>query len=231
MGHSAETLNAAQVKAKTRQRVKRREDEIELEEIEGGEINLIPYLDIVTNLMLFLLSISSGFLLGQIDTTLPDHSKASARPPVDPTQEPSLQLIASVTDRNIILWSISGLEGTLNQPKAIIPRADSPGPVPVYDYGKFNAALVEIANRRWGGKARPKQTYEIILQADASIPYETVISVMDNMRRYLPPPGQPKPEITNPDVNADGTERKPPLPYDPMKHYLFPDILFSSGFD
>ena len=70
----------------------RREDEVEEEEIQGGEINLVPYLDIVTNLMLFLLaSISSGFILGQIDTTLPDHSTASTKPAVDPDQKPDEQ--------------------------------------------------------------------------------------------------------------------------------------------
>ena len=66
-------MNAAQVRAKARIAVERREEQIEAEEIEGGEINLIPYLDIVTNLMLFLLaSISTGLVMGQINTTLPD---------------------------------------------------------------------------------------------------------------------------------------------------------------
>ena len=52
--------------------------QIEQEEIESGELNLIPYLDIVTNLMLFLLaSVSAGLILAQIDTTLPDKAPPS----------------------------------------------------------------------------------------------------------------------------------------------------------
>ena len=56
---------AQQVRSKQRFAIKRREEAIEQDEIEGGEINLIPYLDIVTNLMLFLLaSVSAGVILG-----------------------------------------------------------------------------------------------------------------------------------------------------------------------
>ena len=61
-------MNAAQVRAKARMAMKRREEEIENEEMEGGELNLVPYLDIVTNVMLFLLAtVTSGLLLGNIN--------------------------------------------------------------------------------------------------------------------------------------------------------------------
>src|SRR4051812_12389113 len=65
--------SAQRVRSKTRAAVKRREDAIELDEMESGELNLIPYLDMVTNLMLFLLaSVSAGLILVQINTPLPD---------------------------------------------------------------------------------------------------------------------------------------------------------------
>ena len=41
-------LSAQRVRSKTRNAVRRREDQIEQDEIESGELNLIPYLDIVT---------------------------------------------------------------------------------------------------------------------------------------------------------------------------------------
>ena len=57
-------MNSAQVSAKARMEMKRREEEIEQEEMEGGELNLVPYLDIVTNVMLFLLAtVTSGLIL------------------------------------------------------------------------------------------------------------------------------------------------------------------------
>src|SRR5690349_22042702 len=101
-------MNAAQVRAKARMAMKRREEEVEQEEIESGELNLVPYLDIITNIMLFLLaSVSAGFILGEINTTLPDHAPAAAQAqPADPKKNPdeqSLQLVVSVTKTGVLL--------------------------------------------------------------------------------------------------------------------------------
>ena len=231
-------MNAAQVRAKARLAMKRREEYIEQEELEGGEINLIPYLDIITNLLLFLLaSVAAGFILGQINTTLPDHVPADQLKPADPTLKPDekpLQLIVSTTKQGMILWSISGLEGTLQAPKARIPRlpATRADESPRYDYAALNNTLYEIANRRWRGKLRNPDTYEIILQCDPDIPYETVVDIMDAVRRRLPPEGKAGklPEITLPKAQKQGQGKDekwvPVEPYDPDKHYLFPDILF-----
>ena len=78
-------FSAQRVRAKARAAIKKREDDIEQDEIESGELNLIPYLDMVTNLMLFLLaSVSAGLILVQIDSTLPDKKvdSASAQNPI-----------------------------------------------------------------------------------------------------------------------------------------------------
>jgi biopolymer transport protein ExbD len=125
-------LSAQRVRSKSRNAVRRREDQIEQEEIESGELNLIPYLDMVTNLMLFLLfSISAGIIFTQIDTTLPDKappSTVSATPPptTNPDDQP-LKLVVSITKDKMLLWSISGLEGTLAAPKAAFPRSGQMG--------------------------------------------------------------------------------------------------------
>src|SRR3954469_21800139 len=103
-----------------RNAVRRREDQIEQDEIESGELNLIPYLDMVTNLMLFLLaSITAGIVFTQIDTVLPDRVQTTQQqqPSTNPDDQP-LKLFVSITQTNMTLWSISGLEGTLQAPKA-----------------------------------------------------------------------------------------------------------------
>ncbi len=236
-------MNAAQVRAKARGAMERRAEQVEQEEIEGGELNLIPYLDIVTNLLLFLLaSVSAGMVLGQVNTTLPDSAPAAAavKPPdvaKFPNDQP-LPLVASITKSGIILWSVTGLEGTLAQPKARINRlADGPpGSPPRFDYPQLNAALYQIASTRWRGKLRARDTYEIILMADGEMPYESVIATMDALRRKPPEPGKPstgflgmpKEENRGP---AEAPKIEPTEPYDPDKHYLFPDIMFSKGFE
>jgi len=124
-------LSAQRVRSKTRNAVRRREDQIEQEEIESGELNLIPYLDMVTNLMLFLLfSISAGIIFTQIDTTLPDKAPPStvttAQPQTNPDDQP-LKMVVSITKDKLLLWSITGIEGTLQQPKAAFPRSGRDG--------------------------------------------------------------------------------------------------------
>src|SRR5258705_1838493 len=114
--------SAQSVRSKTRAAVQRRTDLIAQEELESGELNLIPYLDMVTNLMLFLLaSVSAGLILVQIDTTLPDKAPpktdTTVQPQTNPDDQP-LKLFVSISRDVMILWSASGLEGTLTAPKA-----------------------------------------------------------------------------------------------------------------
>jgi biopolymer transport protein ExbD len=209
--------SAHRVRAKTRAAIRRREDNIEIEEMESGELNLIPYLDMVTNLMLFLLaSVSAGLILVQIDTTLPDKQTAptpiTQAPSTSPDEQP-LKLVVSITRDRLLLWSISGLEGTLAAPKQVLQRTGRDGeacdgsymcesnacdattqrcvpsrddPAPVFDYRALNSAMFEIANRRYTGKQRKPETYQAILMADGSIPYSTIVSVMSAMRCKLP---------------------------------------------
>jgi len=120
-------LSAQRVRAKARAAVKRREDQIEQEEIESGELNLIPYLDMVTNLMLFLLaSISAGIILVQIDTQLPDKAPPSKNnstepkpPPKDPDEE-SLGMVVLVLPDRIEINSTTGREGGPFPAKALV---------------------------------------------------------------------------------------------------------------
>jgi biopolymer transport protein TolR len=266
--------SAQRVRSKSRSAVRRREDTIEQEEMESGELNLIPYLDMVTNLMLFLLaSVSAGLILVQLDTTLPDKATAppttASTPSTNPDEQP-LKLVVSITRDRMLLWSISGLEGTLKEPKQAFPRTGREGescdgaymcetnscdsqtqkcvaskdePAPVFDYRAFNNALFEIASRRYTGKPRKPETYQMILMADESTPYSTIVSVMSAMRCKLPDFGKEVVGCALP--TEDAALKKAPNPiapdgklydtsraaYDPKKMALFHDILFSSGFE
>ena len=69
-----------------------------------------------------------------------------------------------------------------------------------YDFAQLTTAAAEIVRRRWPDKgARPDGTSEVILVADADIPYHVVVATMDAVRQH-----------------PDGT-------------LLFPDVLFSTG--
>jgi len=209
--------SAQRVRAKTRAAIRKREEAIEQDEIESGELNLIPYLDMVTNLMLFMMAtVSAGLILSQINTTLPDKAPKGqqvTQPNTNPDDQP-LGLYVSIQRTEMILWSVSKLEGTLKSPKPgyTFPRLigttgqkcdgaymcesnacsqgvcvnSSDTPQPVYDYRKLNDVLFEIANRRYAGKQRKIDTYTIVLQADGSTPYSVIVSVMSAMRCKFP---------------------------------------------
>jgi biopolymer transport protein ExbD len=293
-------LSAHRVRSKTRTAVKRREEAIEQDEMESGELNLIPYLDMVTNLMLFLLaSVSAGLILVQIDTALPDRAPPNVKPQApsqDPKEQP-LKLFLSVSPSEMVLWSATGLEGTLKEPKpgytfkrtgfdgqpcdgpymcqsnacdASKPQrvgnvdmgtcvASRDDQTPVFEYRRFNDLLFKIASDRYGGRPRKPDSYSIVIQADFSIPYATITSIMASMRCKLPDPGAEPiacalptddPELAkDPDPLAPKgcgppTAQPPPgypgpcklydtkrAPYNPTTMALFHDIQFSTGFE
>jgi biopolymer transport protein ExbD len=282
--------SAHQVRGKARLAVRRREEQVEQDEIEGGELNLIPYLDIVTNLMLFLLaSVSASVLLGQLNTMLPDQAPASASTDTSPATKPEdmpLKLVVSVTKENILLWSISQREGTLKQPRLVLqrvgkngspcdggymcesgycdsdprnpipdqtcaedpevsrnPNVPPPPPLPVFDYRALNQTLYDIAKQHYGGKVRPMDTYQAVLMADDSTPYETLVSVMGAMRCKLPELGTKTDRCYLPSADEELAAAASPLDednrlfdtrrvvYDPDTLALFNDILFSRGFE
>jgi biopolymer transport protein ExbD len=261
-----------QVRNKTRRAIKRREEDIEADEIESGEINLIPYLDIVTNLMLFLLaSVSASIIFGQINTQLPDQGAPPPDQVNDPATNPNdqpLGIAVAVTKDRLLLFSISGLEGTLKVPKLELQRIGQPGtecdggylcetnvcvnqrckdekdtPVaPVYDYRALSRALHEIALRRFNGQIRKPESYQALLMADPSVPYGTLISVISAMRCkmaefgkevetcYLPTADEKLKANPNPVDDVARLYDTTRTPYDPDKHALFSDVVFSGGF-
>src|SRR3954470_20456022 len=72
---------------------------------EAGELNVIPYLDIITNIMMFVLASVSVSFVASIDTTPPAIGGGKVR--VDPSAK-SLNLAAFITTQGISLKTSSG---------------------------------------------------------------------------------------------------------------------------
>ena len=105
--------------------------------------------------------------------TLPD-----SRPAASAMSEAPLKLIVSVSRKTVILWSISGDEGTLQAPKLSLSLAADSG-------AKIKAALAEIANRRFGGPV-PSAQRSIIFQADGDVDAATFVPMIAAMRSVFP---------------------------------------------
>ena len=101
-------------------------------------------------------------------------AKTVGAPDSHPEDQP-LGMIVSITKTSVIVWSVSGLEGTLKAPRRVVAI----GPTAV---AEVNRELAEIVKRRWGGKVRRPETREIIVQADHATPMQTVAELLGAVR-------------------------------------------------
>src|SRR5438477_1180028 len=87
-------MTRSQVRAATR----RMRDHVEEIEEEAGELNLVPYMDIVTNSIIFLLaSVVNQVSLANINGSLPSLSAGAGQTtPDEPPPKPPLNLAVSV---------------------------------------------------------------------------------------------------------------------------------------
>lgn len=192
--------------AKVRSRIRREHAALEESEHEGGELNLVPYLDIVTNTVIFLLFTSASALaLANINVAAPrysDPATASIAPP-DPTpKKEKLNLTVVISYKGFILGGAGGIikhkvDGTLPTIRCLAPLVNERCPgysqaakdpkslggdtwVDKYDYKGLATMLAEIKEQY----AHERQS---ILSADLQIPYQVVVRTMDTIRGKATP--------------------------------------------
>ena len=122
--------------------------------------------------------------LGALTVQLPD-----SRPrlqenfvPTKNSEDEPLQLIVSMTKDRYFLWSISGLEGTLDKPRLVVERGGPKGKTGGYDLERLTDILNEIVKRRWPKAERPEISAEILIQADGSVPFRNLAALISATR-------------------------------------------------
>ena len=157
-------MTRSQVRAATR---RMREHVEEIEE-EAGELNLVPYMDIVTNIIIFLLaSVVNQVSLGNINVcspTIAAAGSASDEPP--PMEKPPLNLSVTVGQSGFTVAASGGVLPVISK----LPGGQ-------YDYKGLTKKLQEI-------KSAPDNAGETkaIFSADATIPYDIVVATLDATR-------------------------------------------------
>lgn len=148
------------------------------EEDEIGELNIVPYLDIVMNLVMFMLLSMAGLItLGVLDVATPKISDgAGAAGPSEPQEQP-LMLTVAISDKG---FYIAGAGGVLDGPAdAASLDTGKPPTVPRrggdYDYSGLTDKLALI-------KQQFEKEKKVILVAEPEIPYDIVIQTMDACR-------------------------------------------------
>jgi biopolymer transport protein ExbD len=149
-------------------------EEHEEAEIEGGELNLVPFLDIVTNVIMFLLMTTTfAAALGDINVSSPTRATVSDQSEVPPDQKKQdLNLTVQISDKGYII-AASG---------AVLYENDVPGRLPTipkkgsdYDYTALTAKMRAIKDN-FADETR------VIINANPEITYETVVAAMDAIR-------------------------------------------------
>ncbi len=163
-----------------------------------GELNLVPYLDIITNVMMFMLLSMTGLIsLGVLNVSAP---KIGGDATVQATgNAPKLLLTVAISTKGFYVAGSGGVLG--GAADAATVDAAQPPTVPMKDGTYDYAALTEVMKKI---KDRYPSEENLIISADAEVVYDVLVQTMDACRG--PPVRQ-----------ADGT----------VKYSLFPLVSLS----
>ena len=147
------------------------------EEEEAGELNIVPYLDILMNLIIFMLLSMTGLAaFGILNVNAPNYGGPSAGVNQENPDTPKLLLSVLISKKGFF---VAGTGAVLSGQGSAAPGEGSPT-IPrksdgSYDFGTLTTQMVEIK------KGFPNET-KVIIGAEGDIPYETLIQTMDSIR-------------------------------------------------
>ncbi len=139
---------------------------------EGGELNVVPYLDIVLNIVLFVLGGLSIVFVASIDSRAADIGPGT-RPPPSPA---ALRFTALVTAGGVSLKTAAG---------NIAPGCDGLGPglaVPAKDGKQDFAKLAACARHLKDASPAYHEETQVTLSSDPGVDVQTLVDVMDALR-------------------------------------------------
>lgn len=147
---------------------------------EAGELNVVPYLDIITNVMMFVLASVSVTFVASIDTTPP--SIGGSNKVRSEISSKALNLSAFVRDDGVVLKTSGGNiapgcgagNGVTLGAGLTVPKKNGE-----YDLTTITACVKQIKNT----SPDYREETQVTLTANAGIEYKTIIDVMDSLRK------------------------------------------------
>ena len=151
---------------------------------EGESLNIVPYLDILMNLVIFMLLSMTGFVTyGVLNVASPRYGGGGASASSSgQSDKPNLLLTVLVSEKGFFVAGAGAvLGGDDASGSGESADSDKSKPtVPVLDNGKYDyAALTSIMCKI---KKEFASESKIIIGADPLIPYETLVKTMDACR-------------------------------------------------
>jgi len=140
----------------------------------GGELNIVPYLDVVVNIIMFLLATTEAVLMvAQLDAHLPTLGRRAGSAMDNPGS--SLNLSVTVTSNGII---VSGSGGKL-APGCTEMQSGRVITVPMRNGQQDWGELTTCARRV---KLQFEDENQVILSADPEVEFGDIIAAMDALR-------------------------------------------------
>ena len=129
----------------------------------SGELNIVPFLDITVNLMMFLLATSSLVMAtAQVDAQLPTHGRGP---------RPALSFTVTLADRGIYVTA----RGKRLAPGCAAPASGTAPTIAGRDWAALTRCAV--AAKRLDPRER-----QVTISADPTVPYEQVMHALDAVR-------------------------------------------------
>jgi len=153
---------------------------------EDGELNIVPYLDIIVNLIIFLLVMQAAFIsVGMIDVTAPSYAAVSPGDTQKDETTPDLRLTLGVARDGFYIAASGGVlpgEQTEEAPAELTAEnvAKQAPTVPLKPDGSYDFAT--LAKKLRTIKAAFPDTQAIYIAADSNIPYSLIVETLDTSR-------------------------------------------------
>lgn len=147
------------------------------EEEEAGELNIVPYLDILMNLIIFMLLSMSGLAtFGILNVSAPSYGGGGGGG--NPDEKPPLLLTVAIAKNGYYIAAtggvLPGIEQTGTAAEGAPPTIGKKGDGS-YDYDGLLAKMKEI-------KTTFPDESKVIIAAEADTAYEVLIGTMDSTR-------------------------------------------------
>jgi len=145
---------------------------------EGQELNIVPYLDILMNLIMFmLLSITGLSAFGILNVNAPNYGGPTTQV-TEEGDKPKLLLTVLISKKGFYVAATGGVVGQQQQGQA--NPAEAPPSIPKksdgsYDYTALTENMVNVK------KEFPSES-KVIVGAEGDIPYEVLVQTMDAIR-------------------------------------------------
>jgi biopolymer transport protein TolR len=138
---------------------------------EGGELNIVPFLDIIVNILIFVLATVAVTFTSSIETTPPSGKGSGVRSQI---QSEALNLTVFIVNDGFALKASGG---------SIAPGCNGQGPgitIPIAN-GKYDyASLTSCANKL---KQKFEEEDQVYITASPGTEYHILISVIDALRQ------------------------------------------------